>query len=268
MTTTEAARILGIQAGASKKAIREAKRTRLRKCHPDITGDDGRQLRQVLQAVDILENPHTASDVGTPAAKSWASPSPSPSPRTYAPPPKPQTSAYYGANGVKEQWYKALCNIRLRNKPDTESMPNGKMMRQGDVFKVAEFQQIGPQTYLKVAGPSGQLTPQGWVFAMGIAGRWKDQAILAPSYPPGTPATGKYVAMCDIRVRELPDEDSAAVAGVKNGEMFDVCEELMMKSPYVSQLLKQKYLRIPGKGWIFCTGISGPWIGKPIVKKV
>jgi len=264
MTTQEAARILGIQAGASAKAIRDAKRARLKKCHPDIAGDDGRQLREVLQAVEILENPHTASDAGRPAARArWASPSP----RTYAPPAKPQTSAYYGANGVKEQWYQALCNIRLRNQPDTASVPNGKMLRQGEVVKVAEVRTAGAQTYLKMAGPSGQIAGGGWVFTMGVAGRWKDQPILTPSYPPGKPATGKYEAMCDIRVRRFPDEDSAAVAGIKNGEMFDVCEELMMASPYVSQLLKQKYLKIPGKGWIFCTGISGPWIGKTIVRK-
>lgn len=268
MTTQEAARILGIQAGASAKAIRDAKRTRLRKCHPDITGDDGRQLRQVLEAVEILENPHTASDAGTPAAKPWTSPSPSPAPRTYAPPAKPQTSAYYGANGVKKQWYKALCNIRLRNKPDTGSMPNGKIMREGDVFEVAEVQMAGAQTYLRVAGPPGQIAGGGWVFAMGIAGRWKDQPILTPSYPAGKPATGKYVAMCNIRVRQFPDEDSAAVAGIKNGETFNICEELLLTSPYVSQLLKQKYLKIPGKGWVFCTGISGPWVGKPIVQRV
>lgn len=69
-------------------------------------------------------------------------------------------------------WYRAMCNVRVRAEPDVQSPALGTVIRQGDTIQVnAELVESG-QKFLKLKNQDG------WVFQRGISGEWDGKQIF------------------------------------------------------------------------------------------
>lgn len=258
----QAYRILGLRPGAKMEDVKAARRRKMKELHPDVTGDDGTLLKEVLQAVAIIEDPDQLELQATATASTYSPISAA----QYHAPGAGNKDVHYGQVGTKPIWYRVMCTVNIREKPDADSVRTGGKLRANDVVEVTEVVPDGEQLYLKIKGKSPKM--RGWIFTKGVAGRWENQVIAYRSFPQPTPQSMRYKANCNIRVRQYPDEDSATIRGIKEGDIIYVKGELAAESCYLSFLRKQMYLQLSDGGWIFRTGISGEWREKDIVDKV
>jgi len=75
---------------------------------------------------------------------------------------------------------------------------------------------------------------------------------------------GLFIAATKIRLRTSPDTSSAPTGeALKEGEVFEATEVVKPDGPG-----SLGYLRVGDRGWVFDRGISGAWVGKPIVENV
>lgn len=75
---------------------------------------------------------------------------------------------------------------------------------------------------------------------------------------------GLFIAVTNIRLRTAPDIASEPTGkAVKGGEVFEATEVLPPQGPGALG-----YLRVGERGWVFDRGVSGEWLGKPIVDNV
>lgn len=82
-----------------------------------------------------------------------------------------------------------------------------------------------------------------------------DEQVLQP---------GLFLAAVKIRLRRNPDIASEPTgAAVQKGEVFEATEVVVPSGPAA-----MGYLKIGERGWVFDRGISGSWVGKPIVVRV
>lgn len=82
-----------------------------------------------------------------------------------------------------------------------------------------------------------------------------DEQVLQP---------GLFLAAVKIRLRCNPDIASEPTgAAIQQGEVFEATEVVVPSGPEA-----MGYLKIGERGWVFDRGISGSWVGKPIVERV
>lgn len=228
----EAWKILGVPAGSSAEDRKKAKKKMMRKVHPDLVKDDGTQLQRLLDAVELLENPHTVFD-GKPVE------------------PGSVVDRNMGSDG------------RLRtdrpgdwSSPEAQRKLRGILEEQERAKKAA--QNLGRQGFPDL--PSWMQPPSVPQYQAPTPGKRK--------YVP-TGCKEWYRALTNIRVRAEPDEGSAATGAViREGEVVEVDAELFLDSPFLSGMKKQKFLQVKSPaGWIFLNGISGDWAGRQILAK-
>lgn len=72
---------------------------------------------------------------------------------------------------------------------------------------------------------------------------------------------GKYQALTKIRLRTEPNVNSQPTGSVlEAGDIFDTDEVVVDE--------RLAYLRVSGRGWVFHVGISGEWLGRPIIRRL
>lgn len=270
MSILEACNIVGVKDATDLAAVKQAKRRKMKQWHPDVFGDDGAKMRLLLEAVDVLEKPHTAG----PGTSQFQTPS------SYSAPTSSQDAR--PEKGKRELWFRALCTIKIRLEPAIGSQTLGagrgtKTIKQGELFKAEELSRgvfdprpaepqdvLNQQVYLRLPKPL-----DGWVFSQGIAGHWQNTPIISFAHPePERTLYDSYKALCDIRIRQYPNEDSPVIRQIKKDETVIVTGELVMSSPYINWMKKQKFLRLQSGGWAFLLGISGEWENREIFRKL
>eukprot|EP00930_Biecheleria_cincta_P039796 TRINITY_DN27320_c0_g1_i1.p1 TRINITY_DN27320_c0_g1~~TRINITY_DN27320_c0_g1_i1.p1 ORF type:complete len:359 (+),score=69.79 TRINITY_DN27320_c0_g1_i1:131-1078(+) len=227
----EAWKILGLPPGSSAEDRKKAKKKLMRKVHPDLVKDDGTQLQRVLDAFELLENPHTVFD-GKPVEPGSA------------------VDRNMGSDGF----------LRTNRPGDWSSPEAQRKLRQ-----IIEEEERAKKASSQQA--------QGWPEMPS----WMKPPPSSQA-PPPPPTRRKYIptgckewyrALTNIRVRAEPDEGSSATGAViREGEVVEVSGELLLDSPFLGGMKKQKFLQLKSPaGWIFLNGVSGDWAGRQILAK-
>lgn len=210
----EAWKILGLPAGSSAEDRKKAKKKMMRKVHPDLVKDDGTQLQRVLDAYELLENPHTVFD-GRPV----------------------EPGSAVDRNMDEDGFLRT-------NRPGDWSSPEAQRKLRDIIEGEEAAKKIRQQAQAQVpSAAKRKYVPTG-------CKEW-------------------YRALTNIRVRTEPDEGSSATGAViRQGDVVEVDAELLLDSPFLGGMKKQKFLQLKSPaGWIFLNGISGDWAGRQILAK-